>query len=34
MVHAKTAADVQTKHKSFLAKWRLRCRAVAVSLEA
>jgi transposase-like protein len=33
MVHAKTAADVQTKHKAFLAKWRLRCRAVAVSLE-
>lgn len=32
MVHAKTAAEVQAKRKAFLAKWRLRCRAVADSL--
>jgi len=33
MVHAKTTADVQAKRKAFLAKWKLRCRPVAVSLE-
>ena len=33
MVHAKTAADVQAKRKAFLAKWKLRCRPVADSLE-
>ena len=33
MVHAKTAADVQAKRKAFLAKWKLRCRPVAASLE-
>jgi transposase-like protein len=33
MVHAKTATDVQAKRKAFLAKWKLRCRPVADSLE-
>ena len=33
MVHAKTAADVRAKRKAFLANWKLRCRAVADSLE-
>jgi putative transposase len=33
MVHAKTAEDVLGKRKTFLAKWRLRCRAVADSLD-
>jgi putative transposase len=33
MVHAKTAAEVLAKRKAFLAKWRLRCRPVATSLE-
>ena len=33
MLHAKTAADVRAKRKAFLAKWKLRCRAVADSLE-
>ena len=33
MVHAKTAADGQAKRKAFLAKWKLRCRPVAASLE-
>ncbi len=33
MVHAKTADDVQSKRKAFLARWKLRCRAVADSLE-
>ena len=33
MVHAKTAAAVQAKRKAFLAKWKLRCRPVTVSLE-
>jgi transposase-like protein len=33
MVHARTAAAVVTKRKAFLAKWKLRCRAVADSLE-
>jgi len=33
MLHAKTTTDVQAKRKAFLAKWRLRCRLVADSLE-
>jgi transposase-like protein len=33
MVHAKTRAEVLAKRKAFLAKWRLRCRPVAESLE-
>ena len=33
MMHAKTAAEVRAKRKAFLAKWKLRCRAVAGSLE-
>src|SRR5919106_2595327 len=33
MVHAKTAEDVLRQRKAFLAKWKLRCRAVADSLE-
>jgi transposase-like protein len=33
MVHARTAAEVLVKRKAFLAKWRLRCRPVATSLE-
>jgi putative transposase len=33
MVHAKTAEEVLAKRKLFLAKWKLRCRAVADSLE-
>jgi putative transposase len=33
MVHAKTAAAVVAKRKAFRAKWKLRCRAVADSLD-
>jgi transposase-like protein len=33
MVHAKSAAAVLAKRKAFLAKWKLRCRPVATSLE-
>jgi len=33
MMHAKTAAEVVARRKAFLAKWRLRCRAVADSLD-
>ena len=33
MVHAKSAAEVVAKRKAFLAKWKLRCRAVADSLD-
>ena len=33
MVHAKGTAEVLAKRKAFLAKWRLRCRAVAESLD-
>jgi transposase-like protein len=33
MVHAKTAAEVLARRKAFLARWKLRCRAVADSLE-
>jgi putative transposase len=33
MMHAKTAAEVLARRKAFLAKWKLRCRPVATSLE-
>jgi transposase-like protein len=33
MVHARTAAEVVARRKVFLAKWKLRCRAVADSLD-
>ena len=33
MIYAKTAKDVDAKRKAFLRKWRVRCRAVADSLE-
>jgi transposase-like protein len=33
MIYAETAADVQARRKAFLRKWRLKCRAVADSLE-
>jgi hypothetical protein len=33
MVHARTAAEVVAKRKAFLLKWKLRCRAVADSLD-
>ena len=33
MVHAGNAAEVLAKRKLFVAKWKLRCRAVADSLE-
>jgi len=33
MIYAETAKDVQTRRKAFLRKWRLRCPAVATSLE-
>jgi transposase-like protein len=33
MIYAETAAAVQTRRKAFLRKWRLKCRAVADSLE-
>lgn len=33
MIYAETAADVRQRHGSFLRKWRLRCPAVATSLE-
>ena len=33
MMHAKTAAEVVVRRKAFLAKWKLRCRPVATSLE-
>lgn len=33
MVHANTASEVLARRKLFVAKWRLRCRAVADSLE-
>ena len=32
-IHAETAKDVQSRRRAFLRKWRLRCPAVAVSLE-
>jgi putative transposase len=33
MVHAKTAAEVVTRRRAFLATWKLRCQPVAASLE-
>jgi putative transposase len=33
MIYAETAAEVETRRKAFLRKWRLKCRAVADSLE-
>jgi transposase-like protein len=33
MIYAETAADVEARRKAFLRKWRLKCRAVADSLE-
>lgn len=33
MIYAKTAKEVEAKRKAFLRKWRLKCRAVADSLE-
>ena len=33
MIHADTAAGIEMRRKAFLRKWRLKCRAVAGSLE-
>ena len=33
MIYAKTAVEIETRRKSFIRKWRLKCRAVADSLE-
>jgi putative transposase len=33
MVYAETAREIQAKRRAFLRKWRLRCPAVASSLE-
>ena len=33
MMHAKTADEVLARRKAFLARWKLRCRPVAISLE-
>jgi putative transposase len=33
MIYAKTVKDVETRRKAFLRKWRLKCPAVADSLE-
>jgi transposase-like protein len=33
MIYADTAANVEKRRKAFLRKWRLKCRAVADSLE-
>ena len=33
MIYAETAAEVENRRKAFLRKWRLKCRAVADSLE-
>ena len=33
MIYAETAAEVETRRKAFLRKWRVKCRAVADSLE-
>ena len=33
MIYADTAAEIETRRKAFLRKWRLKCRAVADSLE-
>jgi putative transposase len=33
MIYAKTAREIEAKRRTFLRKWRLKCRAVAQSLE-
>ena len=33
MIYAETAAEIETRRKVFLRKWRLKCKAVADSLE-
>jgi transposase-like protein len=33
MIYAETAAEVEARRKAFVRKWRLKCRAVADSLE-
>jgi putative transposase len=33
MIYAETAAEIETRRNAFLRKWRLKCRAVADSLE-
>jgi putative transposase len=33
MIYAKTAREIETRRKSFIRKWRLKCRAVADSLQ-
>jgi putative transposase len=33
MIYAETADEIETRRKAFLRKWRLKCRAVADSLE-
>jgi putative transposase len=33
MIYAKTKQEIETKRKAFIRKWRLKCRAVADSLE-
>ncbi len=33
MIYADTAKEVEKRRKAFLRKWRLKCRAVADSLE-
>lgn len=33
MIYAETAAEIETRRKAFLQKWRLKCRAIADSLE-
>ena len=33
MIYAETAAEIETRRKAFLRKWRLKCRAVADSLD-
>ena len=33
MIYAETATDIEARRKAFLRKWRLKCRAVADSLD-
>lgn len=33
MIYANTAKEIETRRRSFIRKWRLKCRAVANSLE-
>ena len=33
MIYARTAKEIEAKRRAFLRKWRLKCRAVAESLE-